>query len=342
MQITPRYSRRIMFMTLSAACVHAHALAGETLDVPGAYATLQDAIAAVSDGDVIRIAPGTHDVGSGEALPCVAFTIRGSDAPEDTILIGTGLNFAACGVTRRVENLTLREMSMYGAIEVRSCITEIDDLRVVDNSSHGFFVTDGGNLQATNTLFAGNLARGGYAYVSGFFTADQCEFIGNGYCECYGGGFAAHVGSGCDISNTLFKDNNANTGGAIGLSFSGTRTFTNCLFEGNTANDGPIWWTEFGACGTLSDSTLCGHSEADLSGCWSDGGGNEFFPDGCFTPCPGDVNRDRSVDGKDLSRVLAFWGSDSSDYPQADVNEDGRVDGEDLTIVLGFWGICPE
>ena len=312
------------------------------LNIPETYPTLADALPDVVEGSIVEFAPGTHDIGTGDALPCTSFTIRGRGPAEDTILVGGGLNYGPCGTPRYLENITLRSMTRYGAVSVHASVAVLDGVRLVENSSHGFFITDGGQLEATDCLFAGNLARGGYAYVNGFFIANDCAFIGNGYCECYGGGFAAHVGSGCSITNTLFKDNNANAGGAIGLSFSGNRTFTNCRFEGNTANDGPIWWTEFGACGELANSVLCGHSESDLSGCWNDAGGNEFAPDGCLTPCLGDVNNDRVVDGMDLSRVLAFWNSDPSDYPPADINQDGRVDGQDLTLVLSSWGACPE
>jgi hypothetical protein len=321
---------------------NAYAQEDVILNIPETYATLTDALPDVVEGCIIEFAPGTHELEGSDDLPCTSFTIRGRGPADSTILIGTGLRFGSCQSTRFIENITLSEMTHYGAVEVRACVTVMDAVRLEDNSSHGFFITDGGHLEATDCLFAGNLARGGYAYVNGFLTAEDCEFIGNGYCECYGGGFAAHVGSGCMISNTLFKANNANAGGAIGLSFSGNRTFTNCRFEDNTANDGPIWWTEFSACGMLENSVLCGHSASDLSGCWTNGGGNEFAPDGCQPPCTGDVNLDRIVDGSDLSRILGFWNSDASDYPQADVSGDGTVDGQDLALVLSNWGGCPE
>jgi hypothetical protein len=55
--------------------------------------------------------------------------------------------------------------------------------------------------------------------------------------------------------------------------------------------------------------------------------------------CLGDLDGDGNVDGTDLARLLAFWGSTSDDLPEADLNDDGAVDGEDLTMLLGNWGI---
>lgn len=58
--------------------------------------------------------------------------------------------------------------------------------------------------------------------------------------------------------------------------------------------------------------------------------------------CLGDLDGDGNVDGTDLARLLAFWGSPSDELPEADLNHDGSVGGQDLTMLLGNWGIdCP-
>jgi hypothetical protein len=48
-----------------------------------------------------------------------------------------------------------------------------------------------------------------------------------------------------------------------------------------------------------------------------------------------DINDDGKVDGVDLGRFLAQWGSDNLDF---DFNGDGKVDGQDLAILIGAWG----
>ena len=56
----------------------------------------------------------------------------------------------------------------------------------------------------------------------------------------------------------------------------------------------------------------------------------------------GDLDGDGNVDGTDLARLLAFWGSTSDELPEGDLNHDGSVGGQDLTMLLGNWGIdCP-
>ncbi|MCH2145719.1 MAG: hypothetical protein MK082_11335 [Phycisphaerales bacterium] len=47
-----------------------------------------------------------------------------------------------------------------------------------------------------------------------------------------------------------------------------------------------------------------------------------------------DINNDGKVDGVDLGRFLAQWGSDNPDF---DFNGDGKVDGQDLAILIGAW-----
>ena len=48
-----------------------------------------------------------------------------------------------------------------------------------------------------------------------------------------------------------------------------------------------------------------------------------------------DINDDGVVDGVDLARMLAQWGSDNPDF---DFNGDGVVDGQDLALLLAAWG----
>jgi hypothetical protein len=55
-------------------------------------------------------------------------------------------------------------------------------------------------------------------------------------------------------------------------------------------------------------------------------------------PCPGDLNGDREVDGRDLGLFLASWGNGAKD--PADLDLDGDVDGADLGEMLAAWGPC--
>lgn len=55
--------------------------------------------------------------------------------------------------------------------------------------------------------------------------------------------------------------------------------------------------------------------------------------------CTGDLDGDGTVDGGDLTLLLAAWGSTDE---IADLSGDGLVGGDDLTILLGAWGMCPD
>lgn len=58
---------------------------------------------------------------------------------------------------------------------------------------------------------------------------------------------------------------------------------------------------------------------------------------GCIqgTPCPGDFDRNGTVDGADLATMLGAWGG-----PGADLDGSGVTDGADLAVLLGAWGLC--
>ena len=57
-----------------------------------------------------------------------------------------------------------------------------------------------------------------------------------------------------------------------------------------------------------------------------------------ITVCVGDLNSDGSVNGFDLTTLLAAWGSNQT---EADLNGDGVVAAADLTLLLSGWGTCP-
>lgn len=67
--------------------------------------------------------------------------------------------------------------------------------------------------------------------------------------------------------------------------------------------------------------------------------GDLFTPGTCDpNACPGDVTHDGIVDGSDLARLLAAWGSAN---PDTDFNGDGDTNGSDLAVLLASWGRCP-
>ena len=53
-----------------------------------------------------------------------------------------------------------------------------------------------------------------------------------------------------------------------------------------------------------------------------------------MTPLLGDYDGNGAVDGNDLARLLAVWGTENTIY---DLNDDGVITAEDLTLLLANW-----
>lgn len=308
--------------------------------VPEQYATIQAAFAACAPNDVVSVAPGTYNVGL-ITMPAVPVTLKGRGPRSGTVIQGEAIQVFSGSGARAIESLTLRGMTGFGAIHVNGAEAVLRDV-TIETSSNGIFLDTNASVETTNCTFRQNVHSGGYAYVNCFWTATDCVFESGNAVGFYGGAVGFHVGSGGSFRRCRFISNYATLGGAIGLSFPGSRIFDECYFEGNSSPNGNVWWTEYGATGTLKNSVLCGHSPADFSGSWIDGGGNQFYPKGCAPPCPADIVDDGFVNGADLATVLVYWGTNGSQFPGVDVDGSGVVNGSDLAVVLAAWGPCPQ
>ena len=126
------------------------------------------------------------------------------------------------------------------------------------------------------------------------------------------------------------------TGGVGGIHVqAGTLSMNDCTVRNNIGGVVGGVMVTAGAALTMSDSTICANTpENDISGDWTDGGGNTI-EDQCPDDCPGDLNDDGAVNGGDLGLLLAAWGG-----PDGDINGDGVTDGGDLGLLLSYWGDC--
>jgi hypothetical protein len=94
----------------------------------------------------------------------------------------------------------------------------------------------------------------------------------------------------------------------------------------------PVWC--FASVGNAFSSTTTGDGVT-----WQPGG-NGAAPTLTVEGTPGlpasppDINQDGTVDGLDLTALLAAWGTGA---PSCDLNADGVVDGLDLTVLLAAW-----
>jgi hypothetical protein len=69
----------------------------------------------------------------------------------------------------------------------------------------------------------------------------------------------------------------------------------------------------------------------------SGGGLPQDFVLGFFS-LPGDLNRDRRVDGTDFAILAGNFGKTGMTFATGDVNGDGRVDGTDFALLAGHFG----
>ena len=193
------------------------------LDVPEVFPTIQAAIAAAQDGDVIVVAPGTY---SGTVDPLgKAITIRSTD-PDDpdvvdqTILDGAGSRAVAVFRGERLD-------------------TVLEGFTITGGSSDqgggiGIFVSDPTIRKCVLRGNDGNQGGAAYVYASSALFQD-CDFVENSAVD--GGAVFAYASTYARFDRCRFLDNEASRdGGAVSAFFADLR-FEQCLFAGNSAAD---------------------------------------------------------------------------------------------------------
>lgn len=184
-----------------------------TLQVPGDYATLTEAIASARDRDRIVVAEG---IWPGPVIVDKAVTLEGAGRDKTIVEVeapaSTAATFGRQATGARISGITFRHRGFdagenrFSALLVRGAEVTMNDCRVADSSGHGLAVMEAGQVSATRCLFENNgwdgvTVRGPGSRIE--FT--QCESTGN-----FGHGFDLWEGGSGAIHECVARDNSAN------------------------------------------------------------------------------------------------------------------------------------
>jgi hypothetical protein len=361
--------RAFRVLSVSVSCtVAATPAAAADRHVPSQYSTIQAAVNAAVDGDVIRIAPGTYNERvSLESGKHVAF--RGEVGKAAQTVIASGLDGAVLiidGVTNPallgVSDLTLTHSGVPGV------------------SRAGLFYSGplGSPIVIERCIFRNNYSTtdwAGGAYIMGRAEFRRCAFVDNRtafhgsvgyaydncpvtYFECSfrdqlsgSGLFYARNGATNFVSNCQFRNV-----GTLCSATTGTSTFANStgcgvanIGGGGFVNGGGNIWNSCPDCDGDGipnlEEIIFGASDCNDNGlpdsCEIAQGSPDINGNGVLDQCecPSDINASGSVDGGDLAILLSAWGPVKPGHV-ADIVSDGIVNGADLAIMLGEWGVC--
>jgi hypothetical protein len=224
----------------------AHPVAAATIHVPADHATIQQAIAAATPGDVILIAPGTYY----ENLHLLGkqLTLRGESGAAATVVDGQQIGrVVLADADCVIEGLTLRNgVSQHGAgVRVSAGSATIRDCVIEDNFALPFDVGLGGGiylgLENSGCVVEDNIIRNNYAgdegggfYDTGVIALSEVRrnlFQGNG---CHVGGGAARLDYTSFTENVVVGNWSDSFGGGI---FGGGILIANNTIVGNYNNN---------------------------------------------------------------------------------------------------------
>lgn len=244
-------------LAIVAALVAMPAAIAGTINVPGDYPTIQQAIDAAVNGDVVKVANGTFQ--ENIDLKGKAITLQGNGRQKSII---NGKNGGPCitiasGETAAtiVDGFSIREGTgkligslRYGGgvyISKASSPTISGDTAIGFNTGDvgaGMFIDRNCNPLLQDLLIANNVTAnkgtGAGLYVLGNPTFDNCRIAENTATNGAGGGIYFSKSVSSITGSTIYK-NHSFYGGGI-LVNGGSPTISGNLFEYNTVNKAPI------------------------------------------------------------------------------------------------------
>jgi len=241
-----------------AVCLFLTALSpafADTLLVPGAYPTIQEAIGAAQDSDVVLVDPGTY-------LENINFlgkpiTVRSTHGFEQTVIDGS-----------------------LATNPERSSTVLFENQEGNDSVLDGFTITNGAGTYLESRIFGGGIC----CYKSSPIISNN-RITGNTIVQdltqfAHGGGIGCKSASPVIINNVI-ENNSAETwGGGIGCLHASAPLITNNLITGNIAKENPPYGGGNGAgIGCLACSAVIVNNTitSNLAEGFGGGGGIEVF-----------------------------------------------------------------
>ena len=333
-----------------------------TINVPGDYATIQGAIDASSNGDVIAIAAGTYyeanldtdnkAITIGSASGNLDVTIDAQQSGS-VFVINSGE-----GSGTKIKDLVITggNATQGGGLYCRISNPTISDCTLSGNTATmlgGGIYCLSSNPTISGCTIEGNTANegGGIFCWDSNPTISNCTITGN-TAAARGGGISCLINSSPAISDCTISDNTANEGGGISF-ISSNPTISNCTISGNTAYaGGGIFcinsnFTIGGGsvCDNSADQTFVdSYSNFESSLCWiapsCDGNPYDFINNQQEQINQLLTMHDQQQTAiEDLQQVVAECCAART--CTGDENGDGVVNIEDLLIVISVWGPCP-
>ncbi|MDG2423508.1 MAG: right-handed parallel beta-helix repeat-containing protein [Phycisphaerales bacterium] len=335
----------------------------ENRQVPEKYDTIQVAIDASSNGDIISVAPGQYFESINLKGKSIVLKSRG---PEPAVLEGEGVTGSLINCTSgegaytRIEGLVIRrgsgDVERYGErsrvgggmLLLNASPTLINCQFVLNRVSYngGGVYASNSNSQFRNCTFASNSAEKGGGVFANRSTLSfmECEFSQNN-ANFGGGGIFSDNRSTTTVKNCRFTDNRASFNGGGLYDYDSATTVSDSVFlnnigayKGGAAYHG---WRSRGRIGS-GNEFLTPNDDVAGSGRMinqADPLGACFIGDRCVLATQSDCREGTgNWAGPDTRCDEEEPPEEDSRRASGDLNEDGRVDVRDMAILLGSWG----
>jgi parallel beta-helix repeat protein len=219
---------------------------GATIHVPGDQPTIQAAIDAAVNGDVVVVYDGTYL----ENINFLgkAITVHSENGPEATIIDGGNNDivvsfFSAEETDSILQGFTIRHASNSG-VACSASYPTISDCIIKNNVGNGISLDDSSATISGCVIENnhGGLTGGGIYCWQSAPTITNCTISNNSVDEFLGGGIFMMNSSSPTITGCLIANNAAGAsygqGGGIYIGVNSNPTITNCIISNNSAAEG--------------------------------------------------------------------------------------------------------